>query len=182
MKGKSLYPAPTVRPPRVISASGVLQSEMNWSTLKKSAPDWSGGLCEILPLKVCTHFSESASTPTFTNGKHHDWKERLGVKEETQVSLVGKERGLFLSWSNYFMWHFPQGKTEAAAAFKNSSVFFMRKGWRKWTFERKYYRLPNWWKNYQHHLGTLGRRNWKRWYFWASGGQWLKAEAETLKG
>lgn len=58
----------------------------------------------------------------------------------------------------------------------------MRKGLRKWTFERKYYRLPSWWKNFQHRLDTPGRRSWRRWYFWASGGQWLKAEAEMLKG
>lgn len=56
------------------------------------------------------------------------------------------------------------------------------KGLKKWTSVRKCCRLPNWWKNFQRRLDTLGRRNWRRWYFWASGGQWLKAEAETLKG
>ena len=56
------------------------------------------------------------------------------------------------------------------------------KGLKKWTFVRKYCRLPSWWRNFQHHLGALGRRNWRRWYFWASGGQWLKAEAGRLKG
>lgn len=77
---------------------------------------------------------------------------------------------------------FPVRENLSSAACRDSSIFFTMKGLRKWTFERKYYRLPNWWKNFRRRLGTPGRRNWRRWYFWASGGQWLKAEAETLEG
>lgn len=35
-------------------------------------------------------------------------------------------------------------KIHAAAAFKVASIFFRMKGLKKWIFERKYYRLPNW--------------------------------------
>ena len=109
-------------------------------------------------------------------------KRNQGWRRRTRSNWWKRTTWAFLSWSACFLWYFPWGKTSAATALKDSSIFFRRKGSKKWTFARKYCRLPSWWKNSQRRLDTPGRRNWRRWYFWTSGGRWLKAGAERLTG
>lgn len=58
------------------------------------------------------------------------WMEGEVRGEGGETGLIGwKRKGLFLSRSNYFMRHFPQGKSKAAAAFRNSSVSSWGKVW-----------------------------------------------------
>lgn len=123
------------------------------------------------PQSQCSFLS--ARTSPSTNKSIRNSK---GINDEGWEQVETKRS--WLPWGNTPH----EAKPKLLLLLRIFPFLFRMKGWKKWTFERKYYRLLSWWRNFQHHLDTLGRKNWRRWYFWVSGGQWLKAEAERLRG
>ena len=123
----------------------------------------------------------SASTPTFT--LKASWTEKeIRAEGGGEQGLTGEkeQNGHFFPEVPASCDTSPEGTLQRPQHWR--IIPFRRKGLKKWTFARKYCRLPSWWKNSQRRLDTPGRRNWRRWYFWASGGRWLKAGAERLTG
>lgn len=169
-------PASSARPPQVSSASGGQQGglphqEASCRFIKWSR--WNSSPCKHFCQHQLLHSQQKAT-----------WTEKeIRAEGGGEPGLIGEKEQ-----NGYFFPEVPascdisRGKTSAATALKDSSIFFRRKGSKKWTFARKYCRLPSWWKNSQRRLDTPGRRNWRRWYFWASGGRWLKAGAGRLTG